>query len=269
MIITKYKMNKLNENDRMVDPISKEILQIDDRLLLRETWIETPEIAHDLLMKLSKSSVQTPLTTLATKYLEMIGDIKIKKSLLPVSEIVLVLGHALNENGSASDNLLGRLEIAKLKYQKNPKIKILVSGGGNNKYFSESQVMKNWLMLNNVKENAIIIEDKSKDTVDNMFFSMEILKKYNPKSICLITCSHHMERSFLLLEQYIKHQNLNIDLTSTENKNVKEKKEVNNMERFVLFKDLGRILGIWEYKGYNIDSTIQSNKEKNKNIPKI
>ena len=127
--------------------------------------------------------------------------------------------------------------------QQYPEAKILVSGGGT-KDFKESHVMKTWLMNNLVSEDKIIEENNSLDTVENIIYSIEILKDKIPKTLCLITSQSHMERSYILLEEYIKSKDLKIQLMS------KSYQGVNNLyyleqERFSLFKDLGRILNIW------------------------
>ncbi len=69
----------LSENDRMVDPLSKELCKIDDRLLMRDTWIDTPELVIALIKELSISNPENKVTRLAKIFLKIIDSVNINK----------------------------------------------------------------------------------------------------------------------------------------------------------------------------------------------
>lgn len=239
------------KNDKMRNPISKEIYRIDDRLLLSETWTNTPEMALNFIKELIKNPIDNKTYELAVKFLNVTENSFINKKKIPHKGVILVLGHVLGENGNPSKDLIGRLEVALKTHIQNPELKFLLSGGGTNKYFTEAEVMKNWLLTNGVLYESIIIEDKSLYTVENIKYSLNILKEHKENSICLVTSSNHMARSFILLEQYSKYKNINLEISTQEYKN---ESLISNfhLEQFTLFKDLGRILDIWEYSDYQI-----------------
>ena len=66
-----------------------------------------------------------------------------------------------------------------LKYIKqNPGIKVIASGGqGSGEDISEAEAMRIYLVQHGVKNEDIIKEEKSKNTLGNMKYTREILKK--------------------------------------------------------------------------------------------
>ncbi len=74
---------------------------------------------------------------------------------------------------------------------------ILITGGRvyGRSLNSESRVYKDCLISLGVDKEDIIIEEKSRDTFENAFFSKKILDGLNRSSITLITSASHMKRS--------------------------------------------------------------------------
>lgn len=94
-----------------------------------------------------------------------------------------------------ADRITHALQLYKLGKIK----KILISGGSGallSRDISESENLKNLLLLAAVPEKDIIIENKSNNTHENAQFSVEILKKHYPnKEYLLITSAFHMRRA--------------------------------------------------------------------------
>ncbi len=105
-------------------------------------------------------------------------------------DYLIVLGNKL-VNNSMSDILKNRLDLLIDCFNKT-KSKIIVSGGiTNNNSISEADVMKNYLIENGVDERQIIIEDKSKTTIENIINCKEIVG--DSKSL-LISSNYHLLR---------------------------------------------------------------------------
>jgi uncharacterized SAM-binding protein YcdF (DUF218 family) len=117
-------------------------------------------------------------------------------------DIALVLGC------SNYDILMKRVESTLDLYNKKIIKKILLSGG---KHFfkkkEESLIMKDYLLSNNVKEEDIIVETKSKSTISNIKNSLKILNNMYKDNIniLLVTSSFHIKRSKYLLEKLSKY----------------------------------------------------------------
>ena len=102
--------------------------------------------------------------------------------------------HNFNKNAD-------RLMDAEQLYHKGIIKKIMLSGGNGLLYndgYIESQEMRDYLLANKIPISDIIIENKSKNTMENAMNSAEILKeKYNEGSFLLITSANHMRRAQL------------------------------------------------------------------------
>ena len=62
--------------------------------------------------------------------------------------------------------------------------KIIVSGGqGRGEDISEAQAMKKYLVNNGIKEELIIMENKSTSTNENLIFSKAIIESYTKSDI--------------------------------------------------------------------------------------
>jgi uncharacterized SAM-binding protein YcdF (DUF218 family) len=85
--------------------------------------------------------------------------------------------------------------------QYNPDVLIVVSGGqGYNEAISEAEAMKRYLIAKGVNTSQIITEDQSRNTLQNMQFSKQILDNHFPSGYTLvcITSNYHAYRAMVL-----------------------------------------------------------------------
>lgn len=86
--------------------------------------------------------------------------------------------------------------------------KILVTGGvGVKGDFNEAEFMKEQLLVANIKEDVILVENKSTTTSENIKYSLDLLKEYNlleNKKIILVSSQAHLRRIGMELKQYLK-----------------------------------------------------------------
>ena len=141
------------------------------------------------------------------------------------------------------------LEILKVKKVD----KILLTGGiGVAGDFNEYEYMKEVLLKNNVKEEIILIEDKSTTTEENIINSIEILKNNNlieNKTIILVSNQAHLKRIGMELKKQLKDNKFEIiyeypssSLTSFENfekNNELRVRAVNEIKKIRKFIDMG------------------------------
>lgn len=165
------------------------------------------------------------------------------------SGFLLVLGHVLNADGTPKRELVARLETALSASKIYPAAKLVVSGGGEIEGFKEAEVMKRWLEDKGVASGRIVMELDSRDTVENITMSTTLLTQVEARSVCLITGAYHIDRALYLLLTHLKLNNKSMNvshLVSTTNDTEQISKENLTQERFLLFKDLGRIVGLWQ-----------------------
>ncbi|MEJ8553182.1 YdcF family protein [Tepidibacter sp. Z1-5] len=113
-------------------------------------------------------------------------------------EYLVVLGSGL-WGDVLSPTLLGRMNKSLEFIENNPNAKIVVCGGqGKGENLTEAQAMRDYLVLNGIDENKIIQENKSTNTMENLKFTKEILKKSDGKDnhkIMIVTNEFHLFRS--------------------------------------------------------------------------
>lgn len=115
----------------------------------------------------------------------------------------VVLGFQLNPDGTMKDELIGRLSVALASAKKYPNAYVACTGGGtaaNNPDATEADLMAEWLIANGLSKDRIIVENKSKSTVENAKFTYAILRSSFPeiKSIAMITSDYHIPRGCVL-----------------------------------------------------------------------
>ena len=116
---------------------------------------------------------------------------------------IVVLGYALNADGSMKNELIGRLETALASAKKYPNAYIVCTGGGtakDNKSRTEAGEMSKWLLKKGIAKERIIVEDQSFSTVANAINTCKILANEFPlvTHLAIITSDYHLPRSCLL-----------------------------------------------------------------------
>ncbi len=98
-----------------------------------------------------------------------------------------------------------RLIFTEQLYHKEIIKKVMISGGSGqliNDGYREAIAMKKHLINNGIAENDIIIENNSRNTKENAFFSAKILNTdFANGDFLLITSANHMKRSLLCFEK--------------------------------------------------------------------
>lgn len=112
-------------------------------------------------------------------------------------DAVIVLGAGI-QGETVSPTLKNRLNKAIEYWKKNPKAKIIVSGGqGPQENIPEALAMKRYLVRQNIPENVILMEDQSTSTQENFRFSKKLLDDLLPEgyTITYITTDFHIYRA--------------------------------------------------------------------------
>ncbi len=109
-------------------------------------------------------------------------------------DYIIVLGAYLRPTGP-STVLQYRLDEAYDYYLENPNVKIVVSGGqGTNEPRPEAEGMAEYLIEKGVPAESILIENKSKNTTQNLSFSAQLIDEENA-SVGIVTNNFHVFRA--------------------------------------------------------------------------
>ena len=112
-------------------------------------------------------------------------------------DMIVILGAAVWPNEQPSPSLKRRACHAAKLYKAN-KAPIIIGSGGTGKYApSEAEMIKRICLTQGVQADAIILEDKSKTTLENVSFSSQILKAKGAKSILVVTDKYHLPRALM------------------------------------------------------------------------
>lgn len=233
----------------MIDPTTGERLIFDGRLVEKAAWIKSADVVDSILQGLANQETPSGVALLAKLYLA-IGETDVEASKVPQNvDHIIVLGNALNKDASPKPGLIGRLKASLAAFEVNPGAMMIASGDGETLGLKESVFMKKWLAEQGVPAQSVITEDHSKDTVQNLVFSTDILRRRGPKRVALVTDTSHIARAFALLCAYRNQQGLSFDVAPIASPADAGSSSPDNrrVEQFLLFKDLGRILSIWDY----------------------
>ena len=117
-------------------------------------------------------------------------------------DFIIILGSKICSDGSLTPLLKGRvdkaIEFGKQQYEINKKKIVYIPSGGKGKdeVTSEAAAIKKYLLSKGIKENQIIIEDKSTSTKENMKYSKSIIDNINKDAkISFSTTNYHVFRS--------------------------------------------------------------------------
>lgn len=109
-------------------------------------------------------------------------------------DVIIVLGHGQKKR-EVGEVLRNRLNKAFEVFQENKDAKMILSGGRvYSKEFSEVEIMEEFLEKKGVMKESIILDDKSKNTFENLINSKKIAEESGFKKIALITSDYHLKR---------------------------------------------------------------------------
>ena len=91
-------------------------------------------------------------------------------------DYVIILGARVKGEKPAK-SLMERIKAATEYLKENPEVKVIATGGkGKKEGIAEGVAIKRELLKNGISEDRIILEDKSKNTVENFRFSLEKIR---------------------------------------------------------------------------------------------
>ena len=112
-------------------------------------------------------------------------------------DYVIVLGARILDESRPCRALENRLICAIDYLNKFPKSKIIVTGGqGIDEVTTEASVMKKYLIKHGIDINRILVEDKSRNTFENLRNSREIIGDIG--KIMIISSNYHLFRAMMI-----------------------------------------------------------------------
>jgi len=111
-------------------------------------------------------------------------------------DAIVLLGVELDENDQPTEELIARTDAAANAYEKGLAANIVVCGGRLPGHaVSEADVMERLLAERNIPADAVIKENKSQDTMENMRFAARLLG--DKKHVLVVTSDYHVRRAVM------------------------------------------------------------------------
>lgn len=117
------------------------------------------------------------------------------------SDVAVILGNKVNEDGTLSLRLKKRLEAGINLYKKGLTKKIVVSGGLGKEGFYEGSKMKAFLIKNKIPKNDIIVDNEGNTTYLTALNFKKINKKLKAKTITVVSQYYHITRCKMLFDK--------------------------------------------------------------------
>lgn len=117
------------------------------------------------------------------------------------SDVIIVLGAQVKEDGTPSVALERRLTAALETYQVDPQVIICCGARGANEPAAEGDVMRAWLIERGAKAEDVIAETKSVNTRENLDYAKAIMQERGLSQALVVTSDYHVPRALALCKQ--------------------------------------------------------------------
>lgn len=117
------------------------------------------------------------------------------------SDVIIVLGAQVKEDGTPSVALERRLTAALDSYREKPQVIIVCGAKGGNEPRAEGDVMREWLLAQGVPEADVIAETASFNTRENLRYARGIMDERGLSQALVVTSDYHVARALELCRQ--------------------------------------------------------------------
>lgn len=117
-------------------------------------------------------------------------------------DTLIVLGSTANPDGSASPDQRERVLEGIREYRAGTAQHIIMTGGAAHNAFTEAHVMASFALSQGVPAEAILEEDQARNTIQNVFYSAEIMHQHGWSSAEIVSSPSHLPRTSLIVRTF-------------------------------------------------------------------
>lgn len=143
----------------------------------------------------------TPVLLLATVSL-LYFTIPQKNTTRDHFDVIIVLGAPANPDGSPGPEQGERVLEGVREYRNGRASHLIMSGGAAHNRYVESEVMAHLAMTNGVPWSAICEDTKSKNTIQNAFYAVQIMRSHGWHSAEIVSSASHLPRASLIFSRF-------------------------------------------------------------------
>jgi uncharacterized SAM-binding protein YcdF (DUF218 family) len=124
-------------------------------------------------------------------------------------DVLIVLGCSPKKDGRPSDCMISRVRKALQLYRRHNYSKVLLSGGPSRYGVPEAAVMR-VMLLNFIPPDRILVERRSRSTVQNALFCWGLLNEEEVKRVTVVTSAHHIPRAKYIFRKMYAHMGVSL-----------------------------------------------------------
>ena len=170
---------------------------------------------------------------------------------LGADSAIVVLGYALNPDGSMHDVLIQRLQKTLELAKQSPQALIVVTGGVPQNNQTEARLMQEWLVKQCIDAKRIVQDNYATSTVDNALYSRYALTQHRIKHAVLLSSGSHVRRGQALLEIATWEtgpQGITFESVAALDKPLAELQKVSDGDLLGIYRDSLRVMGMWSFR---------------------
>ncbi|MGL5728960.1 MAG: YdcF family protein, partial [Plesiomonas sp.] len=164
---------------------------------------------------------------------------------------IVVLGYALNPDGSMHDILIKRLEKTLELAKQSPNALIIVTGGVPHNNQTEANLMQKWLIQQGVDAKRIVQDNYATSTVENALYSRYALTQHRIKHAVVLSSGSHVRRGQALLQIATWEtgpHGITFEAIAAPDKPLAELQKVSNDDLLGIYRDSLRVMGMWSFR---------------------
>ena len=123
-------------------------------------------------------------------------------------DAIIVLGTSVDKDDNPTPEQLARVTEAVHEYERGVAPRLIVTGGAVANHFVEARVMARTAQAQGIPASAIYMEPQARDTIQNIGYSMRIMKAHGWRSAEVVSVSSHLPRAGLMLSWLAEHEPL-------------------------------------------------------------
>lgn len=111
------------------------------------------------------------------------------------ADVIFVLGSPAADDGSPGDVMRTRVEKGVALLQAGYAPRIVFQGGAVKNDYVEAQVMADYARALGIDEDALYLEEKSRDTIENVEEALKLMNEKGWRRAIVVTSSYHSRRA--------------------------------------------------------------------------
>ena len=117
-------------------------------------------------------------------------------------DVIIVLGYPANPDGSASSVERARVMEGVREYRRGKAPAMIMTGGAAHNQHIEADAMADFAITQGVPAGAILREEQARNTIQNAWYSVQMMEAHNWKSAEVVSSRSHLPRASLIFARF-------------------------------------------------------------------